>query len=130
MTPDHIRRAAEVLRDEALCLKESYGRPPEFEWPANVDDDSASCKAREDHDEMLALAAGLERLALDGWTAAADSLPDSDITVMVFDPTADEPVWLGFVDGEGIDTSIWRFIDGSEASGVTHWRPIIEGPTT
>jgi len=34
-----------------------------------------------------------------GWTACADGLPDSDQTVMTFDPGSEEPVWPGYHDG-------------------------------
>jgi hypothetical protein len=43
------------------------------------------------------------------WFAATDRLPDSDTTVLVCAPGADEPVWLGYHDGEA-----WYAVDGAE----------------
>jgi hypothetical protein len=56
------------------------------------------------------------------WTRVAEVMPDSDTTVMIFDPTADEPVWLGYFDGEA-----WRAVDGMQAH-PTHWMDLPEGP--
>lgn len=49
--------------------------------------------------------------------------PDSDTTVLLFDPAASEPVWLGYLDGE-----IWRYVDGMPAS-PTHYADLPKGPT-
>jgi hypothetical protein len=51
------------------------------------------------------------------------SPPDSDTTVLLFDPAASEPVWLGYLDG-----GTWRFIDGMPAA-PTHYCDIPKGPT-
>jgi hypothetical protein len=51
------------------------------------------------------------------------SPPDSDTTVLLFDPAASEPVWLGYLDGD-----TWRFIDGMTAA-PTHYCDIPKGPT-
>ena len=48
--------------------------------------------------------------------------PDSDTTVLLFDPAASEPVWLGYLDGD-----TWRLIDGMPAA-PTHWSDIPAGP--
>jgi hypothetical protein len=48
--------------------------------------------------------------------------PDSDTTVLLFDPAASEPVWLGYLDGDD-----WRFVDGMPAA-PTHWTDIPKGP--
>jgi hypothetical protein len=34
------------------------------------------------------------------WHSAHDSLPDSELTVLVYAPSCSDPVWLGFHDGE------------------------------
>jgi hypothetical protein len=36
----------------------------------------------------------------DTWKSVTDEMPDADQTVLVHCPDADEPVWLGFHDGE------------------------------
>ncbi|KRB73480.1 Lar family restriction alleviation protein [Noviherbaspirillum sp. Root189] len=56
------------------------------------------------------------------WTKVADRLPDSDTTVMLFDPNANEPVWPGYLDGD-----MWRYADGMPAQ-PTHWADLPEGP--
>ena len=56
------------------------------------------------------------------WKPVAEP-PDSDTTVLLFDPAASEPVWLGYLDGE-----IWRFVDGIPAT-PTHWGEVPKGPS-
>jgi len=56
------------------------------------------------------------------WTRCADDLPDSDLTVMIHHPDEDEPVWVGYLDGE-----TWRTAEGVRVA-VTHWMPIPEPP--
>ena len=56
------------------------------------------------------------------WTSCADDLPDDELTVMIFDPKEDEPVWLGYLDGK-----TWRTVEGVRVS-VTHWMPMPEPP--
>lgn len=34
------------------------------------------------------------------WRRAADQMPDADESVLVYAPNVDEPVWIGFFDGE------------------------------
>jgi hypothetical protein len=55
------------------------------------------------------------------WTPVA-SPPDSDATVLMFDPAASEPVWLGYRDGD-----TWHFIDGMPAAS-TFWADIPSCP--
>ena len=50
------------------------------------------------------------------------SPPDSDTTVLIFDRTASEPVWLGYLDGD-----TWRNTEGYPMC-PTHWAPTPEGP--
>lgn len=50
------------------------------------------------------------------WIEAAQQLPDSDTTVLVHAPQADEPIWMGFHDGE-----MWRYVDATPAVGVIEW---------
>lgn len=50
------------------------------------------------------------------------SPPDSDTTVLLFDPAASEPEWLGYLDGE-----TWRFVDAMPAT-PTHWAALTIGP--
>lgn len=54
------------------------------------------------------------------WISVGETLPDSDITVLICAPGGDEPVWLGYWDGYE-----WRYVDGvlaeSDEITVTHW---------
>lgn len=62
------------------------------------------------------------------WIDSAESLPDSDVIVLVHVPDCCEPVWLGYHDGES-----WLSLSGFPLAGeVTHWAemptpPISEG---
>lgn len=56
------------------------------------------------------------------WKRCEDVMPDSDETVMVHHPGEDEPVWLGYHDGE-----VWRYVDGAQC-GVTHWMELPAPP--
>ncbi|SNT28595.1 hypothetical protein SAMN06265795_12216 [Noviherbaspirillum humi] len=56
------------------------------------------------------------------WHNVADQKPDVDTTVLIFNAGANEPVWLGWFDGE-----IWRYIDGMPAM-PSHWTEIPGGP--
>lgn len=53
----------------------------------------------------------------------ASELPDSDLTVLVHHPDEDEPVGMGYHDGQ-----TWRAADAMRVN-VTHWMPIPEPPT-
>jgi hypothetical protein len=55
------------------------------------------------------------------WKPVAEP-PDHDTTVLLFDPAASEPVWLGYLDGDA-----WRFVDGMPAT-PTHWASLPGGP--
>ncbi len=59
------------------------------------------------------------------WIKTSESLPDSDITVLLFNPssTNDEPVWPGYLD----DTE-WRYANGSLAPIPVAWAEMPEGP--
>lgn len=56
------------------------------------------------------------------WIEVKIEMPDADQTVLIHDETADEPVWLGYFDGEA-----WRFVDGEKAS-PSHWAEMPEPP--
>lgn len=56
------------------------------------------------------------------WHAVADVMPDSEITVLLFDPNGSEPIWLGYKDKDG-----WFYIDGHRAT-PTHWADMPHGP--
>lgn len=65
-------------------------------------------------------------IAPEAWIPVGQRLPDTDATVLVFAPTASEPVWLGyFCDEDG-----WHTIDHVTygLGDVTHWSPIPKGP--
>ena len=58
------------------------------------------------------------------WISAEMSLPDAELSVLVHAPDADEPVWLGFHDGE-----CWRWVSAEPIpTKVTHWMAIPEPP--
>lgn len=56
------------------------------------------------------------------WRAAGEELPDDELTVLVATPDGNEPVFLGYKDGE-----IWRSVNG-ELIEVSHWMPLPEPP--
>jgi hypothetical protein len=56
------------------------------------------------------------------WICCDDAMPDADEAVMIYHPAADEPVWLGFFDGDD-----WRDVGGNLAD-VSHWRELPEPP--
>jgi hypothetical protein len=57
------------------------------------------------------------------WLPVTRELPDDGITVPVHTPKDDEPVFLGFLDGE-----IWRNVNAEQIE-VTHWADLPEPPT-
>lgn len=59
------------------------------------------------------------------WHQASVSLPDADITVMVFAPRSSEPIWLGFFDGTD-----WYDCSGAkyELIQVVAWAEMPRGP--
>jgi len=64
------------------------------------------------------------------WRAVAAEVPDADTTVLVCAPGADEPVWLGYYDGEDwyADTGAGYGNEDEIAAEVTAWAPIPKGP--
>lgn len=56
------------------------------------------------------------------WNAVGDRLPDADLTVLVAIRGCDEPIWLGYFDGDG-----WLSIDGTVID-VTNWSDMPSGP--
>lgn len=56
------------------------------------------------------------------WHRAADTLPDSDMTVLIYAPESDPPVWLGYHDG-----TQWYTAD-AWVTTVTHWADMPVGP--
>lgn len=59
------------------------------------------------------------------WIPVEESLPDSDTTVMIHCPISDDPVWIGYHDGQA-----WRDVDGGELGPdfVDHWADLPEPP--
>lgn len=55
------------------------------------------------------------------WHDATRELPDSDTTVLVHHPGADEPTWLGYHDGEG-----WYYVDDGLPAKVQRWAHLPE----
>lgn len=58
------------------------------------------------------------------WIAVSAQLPDSDITVLLFDAEADELVWPGYWDST--DDCFW-YVDNALAT-PTHWATMPAGP--
>jgi len=58
------------------------------------------------------------------WFSVEISMPDADRTVMVYSPRANEPVWLGYWDGE-----CWREVSADAYdTEVTHWMDLPNPP--
>lgn len=55
---------------------------------------------------------------------SVDTPPDEDTTVLLYAPTASEPVWPGYIcDG------IWHSVDGFRIlNDATHWSNLPRGP--
>lgn len=57
------------------------------------------------------------------WCAVDEELPDCDSTVLVFEAGEDDPVYLGYWDGE-----FWRDVHNTIRS-VSHWMELPEPPS-
>ena len=59
------------------------------------------------------------------WIPTKQQLPDDEITVMLFVPEHDEPVWLGYHEDYA-----WYLTDGTPLAqnAVTHWANFPNGP--
>jgi hypothetical protein len=51
-------------------------------------------------------------------------MPDDNLTVMIHHAEEDEPVWMGYYDG---DDGTWRTVDGARTA-VTHWADLPDPP--
>jgi hypothetical protein len=61
------------------------------------------------------------------WTPVTpETMPDTDITVLIACPHNAEPVWFGYWDSE---CNHWRAADGLRVT-VTHWQHLPEPPST
>ena len=83
-----------------------------------------------DADQRIALAKWIvQHLAGEtiAWRDVDVELPDTDTTVLVFSPEADDPVWFGYYDAS--DEPLWRDVSGAQyLTTVTHWAPMPVGP--
>lgn len=59
------------------------------------------------------------------WYDAKQIKPDATITVLVFDATADDPVWMGYWDD---DVEEWYSVHHMTLENVTHWAELPRGP--
>lgn len=109
-----LAHAAALLEHEAQALKQCSTF--QGDW-------GDEHEARAAHDDMLATAAALRALQAVEWIPVERMLPDSDMTVHVFNPRGTEPVWLGYHNGVE-----WITAEGDRYPGVTHWAEMIEGP--
>jgi hypothetical protein len=73
-------------------------------------------------DLRLELIAEARRRFQGRWIPVAEEMPDADMAVLICCPDADEPVWIGWTDGE-----LWRTTVGKRVE-VSHWRPLPEPP--
>lgn len=59
------------------------------------------------------------------WVSASTP-PDDEQTVLIYAPQEDDPIWLGYHDGDA-----WREASGGQVSTpVTHWAEMPKGPST
>ena len=60
------------------------------------------------------------------WFDVDEQLPDDGQTVLIHCAGADDPVWIGYHDGE-----TWRDVDGANLGNafVHHWAELPEPPT-
>jgi hypothetical protein len=63
-----------------------------------------------------------KRSIVPAWTSVKESLPDDALTVLIVTPDCDEPVTVGYIDGE-----TWSNGYGESVS-VTHWMELPEPP--
>jgi len=59
------------------------------------------------------------------WVACSERLPDDYLNVLIHAPNDDEPIWLGYVDGE-----CWRTVEGIPLpeGHVVDWAEMPAGP--
>jgi hypothetical protein len=59
------------------------------------------------------------------WTDATTTFPDDNTTILIFSPTSDEPVWLGYYESKE-----WYVADGYmlPPGSVTYWANLPNGP--
>lgn len=62
------------------------------------------------------------------WHLESDKLPDAGVSVLMFIPTASEPVYFGYFDEE---SQAWIHDSGLTCrERVTHWAEIPGGPSS
>lgn len=60
------------------------------------------------------------------WHLESDELPDAGLSVLMFIPTADDPIYFGFWDD---DEQTWIHDSGMRVKErVTHWAEVPGGP--
>lgn len=61
------------------------------------------------------------------WVNAESNPPDDDVTVLIFAPILEEPVWMGY-----LEDGIWYLVEGEALHDgiVTHWSDFPPGPDT
>lgn len=59
------------------------------------------------------------------WVHVNDQLPDDEMTVLLYHPTLNEPIWLGYV-----NQNFFYDVQGDQlpAGAVTHWADMPWGP--
>ena len=59
------------------------------------------------------------------WADANKTLPDDNTTILLFAPTFDEPVWIGYHEDEN-----WYVADGNAMppGSITYWANLPYGP--
>lgn len=75
-------------------------------------------------DVLLKAAQELEEGPKVRWVSTIEAMPDSDTTVLIHVPRGDDPVWMGFHDGEQ-----WRYVDAMPVGKrVRYWAHLPEPP--
>lgn len=63
------------------------------------------------------------------WIPVTERLPEDDVIVLAYAPSANEPIWPAYLSDEGEVQSHWRWPDGEVIDyTVTHWQLFPEPP--
>jgi hypothetical protein len=123
-----LNKAAELLEYEAKCLKSSHTLDGVWQL-----DDATDRHAQQSHKALLKTAGELRQSIGVRWIPVAKELPDADTTVLIYNELWNEPVFMGWLDGD-----MWRSIHAAPLNGSakepefappTHWAELPEGPS-
>jgi hypothetical protein len=63
---------------------------------------------------------------MENWIKADEKLPEREAVVIIYTRGV---VSVGYYLQEYLGNSLWDFMDGEAAYGVTHWMPLPEAPS-